>query len=65
MHFHETNRMRPALAAIGVLVAAATLYLVWVRRARIDRPLPVARHPSTPRPGTVPAMARGLRTRTP
>jgi hypothetical protein len=55
--------MCPALVAIGVLVAVATLYLVWTRRARIGRRLPVAAHPWTPRPGTVPAMARWLRTR--
>jgi uncharacterized membrane protein YfcA len=59
------NRTELLAAAIAVCLAAAAVYLFLNRRIWLGQHLPLPLHPSRPRPGTVPTMARGLRTRPP
>jgi hypothetical protein len=48
--------------AIGVVLTAVALYLLLTHRTRFGQHLPLPLHPASPRPGTVPRMARGLRS---
>lgn len=47
---------------IGAVLAVVALYLILTRRTWLGQHLPLPLHPSSPRPGTVPRMARGLRS---
>ncbi len=57
----EDDRTSLIAVAIGIVVAAVALYLLRTRKTRFGQHLPL--HPASPRPGTVPRMARGLRLR--
>ena len=54
-------RQRRNRRIIGIVAAAVALYLLRNRKTRFGLHLPL--HPSSPRPGTVPRMAHGLRLR--
>ena len=56
---NQTGLVAPA---VGAVIAAVALYLLLTRRTWFGQHLPLALHPSSPRPGTVPRMARGLRS---
>jgi hypothetical protein len=56
----QDDRTNLVAAAIGVVLAAAALYLLVTRRTWFGQHLPL--HPASPRPGTVPRMARGMRS---
>jgi len=55
------NQTNVIAVAIGAVLAAAALYLLMTRRTWFGQHLPLPLHPSSPRPGTIPRMARGLR----
>ncbi len=55
------NRTNLIAVALGVVIAAAALYLLLTRRTWLAQHAPHPLHPSSPVPGTVPRMARGLR----
>ncbi len=56
------NRTDLIAVAIGVVLAAVTLSMLLTRRTWFGQHLPLPLHPASPRPGTVPRMARGLRS---
>ena len=57
----EDDRTSLIAVAIGIVAAAVALYLLRNRKTRFGLHLPL--HPSSPRPGTVPRRAHGLRLR--
>jgi hypothetical protein len=60
---HLEHRDDLVVVAVGVVLSAIALYLLLTRRTWFGQHLPLPLHPASPRPGTVPGMARGLRMR--